>query len=281
MKPPAFEGPAAEKVKKSVKLAVILVVILVIALIMNPFVIIEAGHRGVVLNWGAVQKQVMPEGLNFLIPIYQKVIKVDVRIFKTDPGSEAVTKDMQDNKSKIAVNYHVLPEEASWVYQNLGTDYKFRIIDPKIQEIVKAVTARYTALELVSKREQVREEMKNELRTAILPYKIAVDDFSVVDFKWSPEFERSIEQKQVAEQQALTAQRILEKVKYEAEQKVVTARAEAEALRVQKENVTDNLIRLRQIEVTARAIEKWDGRLPQFSGGGPLPFIDLSRMEKK
>jgi len=281
MKEPNFSGPAAEKIKKSVKVVVSIVVVLLIFLVLNPFVIIEAGHRGVVLNWGAVQKQVMPEGLNFLIPIYQKVIKVDVRIFKTDPGSEAVTKDMQDNKSKIAVNYHVLPEEASWVYQNLGTDYKFRIIDPKIQEIVKAVTARYTALELVSKREQVREEMKNELRTAILPYKIAVDDFSVVDFKWSPEFERSIEQKQVAEQQALTAQRILEKVKYEAEQKVVTARAEAEALRVQKENVTDNLIRLRQIEVTARAIEKWDGRLPQFSGGGPLPFIDLSRLEKK
>jgi len=262
------------------KIIVGVIALLFIFLIANPFLSIPAGHRGVVLNWGAVQKEVLPEGLAFRWPVYQKVVRADVRILVTQPDCDAVTKDQQVNHTKVAVNYHIIPSEASWVYQNVGIDYKDKLVYPKIQEIVKAITARYTALELISKREQIRNEMKDHLRDALQPYKIIVDDFSVVNFKWDADFQKAIEAKQVAEQLAMKAQRDLERIKIEAEQKITQAKAEAESLRLQKENVTPNLIRLRQIEASIKAIEKWNGQLPRFSGGA-IPFIDMKSLDEK
>jgi regulator of protease activity HflC (stomatin/prohibitin superfamily) len=265
---------------KRLKVAVGVIVLLIIFFVMNPFITIPAGHRGVVLNWGAVQKEVLPEGLAFRWPIYQQVVRADVRILVTQPDCDAVTKDQQVNHTKVAVNYHVIPSEASWVFQNAGLDYKDKLVYPKIQEIVKAITARYTALELISKREQIRNEMKDHLKEALQPYKIIVDDFSVVNFKWDADFQKAIEAKQVAEQLAMKAQRDLERIKIEAEQKITQAKAEAESLRLQKENVTPYLIRLRQIEANIKAIEKWNGQLPRFAGGA-IPFIDLKSLEEK
>jgi prohibitin 2 len=262
------------------KMIVGAIILLFIFLMANPFLTIPAGHRGVVLNWGAVQKEVLPEGLAFRWPVYQQVVKADVRILVTQPDCDAVTKDQQVNHTKVAVNYHIIPSEAGWVFQNAGLDYKDKLVYPKIQEIVKAITARYTALELISKREQVRNEMKDHLKEALQPYKIIVDDFSVVNFKWDPDFQKAIEAKQVAEQLAMKAQRDLERIKIEAEQKITQAKAEAESLRLQKENVTPNLIRLRQIEANIKAIEKWNGQLPRFSGGA-IPFIDMKSLDEK
>jgi regulator of protease activity HflC (stomatin/prohibitin superfamily) len=110
-------------------------------------------------------------------------------------------------------------------------------------------------------------------------YAILVDDFSIVNFKFSQVFEQAIEAKQTAEQLALKAQRDLERIKIEADQKVASARAEAEALRLQKENVTPQLIKLRQIEASIKAIEKWDGHLPKINSGA-VPFIDVKSLEK-
>jgi regulator of protease activity HflC (stomatin/prohibitin superfamily) len=269
-------------VLKSRKLKMIsgIIVLLLMFLMGNPFLTIPAGHRGVVLNWGAVQKEVLPEGLAFRWPVYQQVVKADVRILVTQPDCDAVTKDQQVNHTKVAVNYHVIPIEAGWVYQNVGIDYKDKLVYPKIQEIVKAITARYTALELISKREQIRNEMKEHLKEALNPYKIVVDDFSVVNFKWDADFQKAIESKQVAEQLAMKAQRDLERIKIEAEQKITQAKAEAESLRLQKENVTPYLIKLRQIEASIKAIEKWNGQLPRFSGGA-IPFIDMKSLDEK
>ncbi len=266
---------------KKLKIPLGIIVLLILFLAANPFLTIPAGHRGVVLNWGAAQKEVLPEGLAFRWPIYQQVLRADVRILVTQPDCDAVTKDQQVNHTKVAVNYHVIPSEASWVYQNVGSDYKEKLVFPKIQEIVKAITARYTALELISKREQIRNEMKDHLKEALHPYKLVVDDFSVVNFKWDLEFQKAIEAKQVAEQLAMKAQRDLERIKIEAEQKITQAKAEAESLRLQKENVTPHLIKLRQIEASIKAIEKWNGQLPRFSGGGAIPFIDVKSLEEK
>jgi regulator of protease activity HflC (stomatin/prohibitin superfamily) len=122
--------------------------------------------------------------------------------------------------------------------------------------------------------------MKDHLKEALHPYKIIVDDFSVVNFKWDIEFQKAIEAKQVAEQLAMKAQRDLERIKIEAEQKITQAKAEAESLRLQKENVTPHLIKLRQIEASIKAIEKWNGQLPRFSGGA-IPFIDMKSLDEK
>lgn len=263
-----------------IKFGFILFAAFVIILMLNPFVIVGAGERGVVLNFGAVQPIVFGEGIHFRIPVIQKIVKVDVKVHKEQVDAEAASKDLQDIRSTIAVNYHILPDKANWVYQNIGTAFKERIIDPTVQEVVKAITAKYTAIELITQREKVRSEIKMLLKERLTVYNIIVDDFSIVNFKFSQQFTQAIEAKQTAEQLAMKAQRDLERIKIEAEQKVAQARAEAEALRLQKENVTPQLIRLRQIEASIKAIDKWDGHLPKINSGA-IPFIDVKSLEKE
>jgi len=264
---------------KWVKVVIIIVVILFVFMILNPFVIIDAGERGVVLNFGAVQPSVYGEGLHVRVPIMQKIYKMDVKVQKSQTDAESVSKDLQDTRSTIAVNYHILPQKANWVYQNIGTEYKERIIDPAVQEVVKAVTAKCTAVELITQREKVRSEIKDMLLQRLITYNIVVDDFSIVNFSFSQQFTQAIEAKQTAEQLALKAQRDLERIKIEAEQKITSAKAEAEALKLQKENVTPQLVKLRQIEASLKAIEKWDGHMPKVSSGA-VPFVDVKSLDQ-
>lgn len=263
---------------KLVKAAVIIVVLLVFFLLMNPFVRIGAGERGVMLNFGAVQDYVLGEGLHFRVPIMQQVIRVDVKVQKSQTDAAAASADIQETRSTIALNYHIEPERANWVYQNIGTEFKARIIDPAVQEVVKAVTAKYTAVNLITKRDQVREAIKDLLKERLIQYAIIVDDFAIIDFQFSEQFAQAIESKQTAEQLALKAQRDLERIKIEAEQKVAAAKAEAESLRLQKQNVTPDLIRLRQIEATMKAIDKWNGVMPKVTAGA-MPFVDVQSYE--
>lgn len=261
------------------KIIMILFAVFIAFLIINPFVIIGAGERGVVLNFGAVQPNVLGEGLHLRVPIMQKIIKMDVKVHKSQTDAAAASKDLQDTHSVIAVNYHILPEKANWIYQNIGLAYKERIIDPAVQEVVKAVTAKYTAIEVITQREKVRTAIKELLKERLVSYNIVVDDFSIVNFQFSAQFSQAIEAKQTAEQLAFKAQRDLERIKIEAAQKITSAKAEAEALRLQKENVTTQLVKLRQIEATLKAIEKWDGHLPKVSSGA-VPFIDVKSIDK-
>ncbi|MEW6007653.1 MAG: prohibitin family protein [bacterium] len=260
-------------------LGIILLFLLFVLPLINPLVIVDTGKRGVVLNFGAVSERVLNEGLHFRIPVMQRVIMVDVRVNKEQTNAEAASKDLQQTHSVIALNYHILPDKAWKVYQRIGTEFKERIIDPAVQEGVKAVTARYTAVELITEREKVGREIKDLLKRKLLPYDIGVDEFSIVNFQFSQQFTEAIESKQTAEQLALKAQRDLQRIKIEAEQQITQARAEAEALRLKRENITDDLIRLRQIEANLKAIEKWDGRMPQITGG-VLPFIDVKSLQR-
>ncbi|MHB8909107.1 MAG: prohibitin family protein [Syntrophales bacterium] len=267
--------------KKFWKVAAIVVAILLLFFLLgrlNPFVVIGAGERGVVLNFGAVQGEVLGEGLHLIIPIMQKVVKMDIKIHKAQTDADSVSKDLQDTKSTIAVNYHLVPDKANKVYQEIGVGFKDRIIDPAVQEVVKAITANYTAVELITQREKVRGAIKDLLRQRLLAYNIIIDDFAIVNFKFSSVFEQAIEAKQTAEQLALKAQRDLERIKIEAEQKIASAKAEAESLKLQKENVTPQLLQLRRIEASIKAIDKWDGHLPRFTGSA-IPFIDVKGLE--
>ncbi len=249
---------------------------LLLVLILNPFVVIGPGERGVVLNFGAVQKEVLGEGLHLRIPIMQKIVIMNVQVQKGEGQGDAASKDLQQVTTNVAINYHLDPNRVAYVYQTIGNFQAVgdRMILPAVSESVKAATAQYTAEELISKRQEVREKIRNLLLNRLATYGVIVDDFSIVNFAFSREFSNAIESKTTAEQLKLKAERDLERIRIESEQKMTQARAEAEALRVQKENVTENLIKLRQIEMQQRAIEKWDGKLPQVTGGA-TPFIDL------
>jgi len=259
-----------------IKYAFIAFAALILVLTLNPFVVIGAGERGVVMNFGAVQKEILNEGLHIRMPIMQKVVIMNVQVQKGEGQGDAASKDLQQVTTNVAINYHLDPLKVAHVYQTIGTFDQVgqRIILPAVSESVKAATAQYTAEELISKRQEVREKIRQLLLVRLAVYGVIVDDFSIVNFAFSREFSNAIESKTTAEQLKLKAERDLERIRIEADQKILQAQAEAESLRLQKENVTENLIKLRQIEMQQRAIEKWDGKLPQVTGAA-TPFIDL------
>jgi regulator of protease activity HflC (stomatin/prohibitin superfamily) len=255
--------------------------ILLVFLFFRPWVQVGAGERGVVLNFGAVQDTVLNEGLHFRVPIQQKVAIMDVKVQKAVTDAASASSDLQDVTSSVALNYHVVPDKANVVYQTLGVEFKERIIDPAIQEVTKAVSARYTAEELITKRAAVSEAMRENLAERLIPHNIAVDAVSIVAFSFSKIFTEAIESKQTAEQLALKAKRDLDRIRIEAEQKITAAKAEAESLRLQRANISADLIELRKIEANLKAIDKWNGILPQVTGGGAVPFIGIGEIQKR
>lgn len=260
-----------------VKLVVGLVigfVAFIVLLIINPFVTVSAGERGVVLNWGAVSGEVLNEGIHWVTPIKQSVQKLDVRVQKEQAGVGAASKDLQTVTAEVALNYHLQEDKVNLIWQKIGKDYKERVIDPAIQEAVKAVTAKFTAEELITKREQVKEETKLALRARLAEDFITVDELSIVNFEFSNSFNDAIEAKVTAEQNALASKNQLEQVKYEAEQRIVQARGEAEAIKIQAQAIQNQggaeYVRL-------KAIEKWNGNLPTYTLGNSVPFINITQ----
>jgi regulator of protease activity HflC (stomatin/prohibitin superfamily) len=266
---------------RQLRTIIIVAVLLVVLFGFRPWVQIGAGERGVVQNFGAVQEVVLGEGLHFKIPVVQTVIIMDVKIQKVTTDAPSSSSDLQDVDLSVALNYHIIPEKANLVYQTIGTQYKERIIDPTIQEVMKAVSARYTAEELITKRPAVSVEMKEALTQRLIASNISVDAFSIINFSFSATFTEAIEAKQTAEQNALKAKRDLDRIKVEAEQTIAAATAEAEALRLQKMNISPDLIELRKIEANLKAIEKWNGILPQVTGAGALPFVGVGDVIKE
>lgn len=235
-----------------------------------------AGFRGVLTTFGNPSGNVYGEGIHFLIPIAQSMHKVAVSIQKGEGDGDAASKDLQVVHTKIAINYHVRPDAVVSVFRDLGNEPADRIIIPAVQEAVKSVTARFTAEELITKRSQVRDEIILSLQDRMTRHGLVVDEFSIVNFNFSKPFSEAIEAKTTAEQNSLKAERDLQRVEVEAKQTVSKARAEADSLALQRQQVTPELLRLREIENQAKAIEKWDGHLPTTTGGY-IPFINVKQ----
>jgi len=247
-----------------------MVVLAVVAL--NSFKVVGPGERGVIFSQVSGIKDVqLGEGLHFKMPIVEDIFTVDIKVQKSQTDASAASKDLQNVASTVAINFHVDPDRAHKVYQEIGTSYKERVIDPAVQEAIKAVTARFTAEELVTRRPEVKDQVKIALAERLAPFNILVDEFSIVDFQFSAEFNHAIEAKQSAEQSALKARRDLDRIKIEAEQRITQATAEAEAMRLQQQTITPMLLQL-------RALEKWDGKLPTVSSGA-VPFVNLDNFK--
>lgn len=246
----------------------------VVLVALAPFGTVPAGHRGVMTTFGSPGEQVLSEGIHFRIPLAQRLNLVNVSIQKGEGDGDAASRDLQTVHTRVALNYHVRPDAAVSVFRDLGNEPGTRIIIPATQEAVKAVTARFTAEELVAKRTDVRDQIVTQLRERLGRHGILVDEFSIVNFNFSRSFNEAIEAKTTAEQLKLKAERDLQRIEVEAKQRVAQARAEAESLAVQRQQVTPELIRLREMENQRMAIEKWDGKLPNVAGGA-VPFINV------
>jgi regulator of protease activity HflC (stomatin/prohibitin superfamily) len=261
--------PFLEKGPKSI--AMIIVLILGVVLVASSFGVVGAGERGVVFSkFGGVQDKVLDEGIRFKIPFVEDIINVDVKVQKSQTDATAASKDLQTVSSTIALNYHIDPGQVNTVYQELGLFFKERMIDPAVQESVKAVTALFTAEELITRRSEVSAKIQENMTTRLLDFNIIVDGFNIIDFSFSRGFNAAIEAKQEAEQSALKAKRDLDRIKIEAEQLVTRAKAEAESQRLQRATISPIILQL-------RAIEKWDGHFPQVIGGA-MPFIDVGTL---
>jgi len=234
--------------------------------------IVGAGEVGVVTTLGKVSQTTLDSGYHFINPI-SWVSKIDVRIQKEEADASAASKDLQTVNAKVALNYHILPSKARDLFLEVRKDYKVRLIQPALQEAVKAATATFTAEELITKRPEVSQQVKLRLMERLESRGIIVDEFSILNFDFSPSFNQAIEAKVTAEQNALAAKNKLEQVKYEAQQQIEQAKGKAEAIAVEAAALQQN-----QQIVSLRAIEKWSGDLPQYVGAGaPIPFLDIQK----
>lgn len=234
-------------------------------------VTIPAGHRGVQIDFGAVQETILDEGLHFVVPIMTKVEKMSVQIQKNEIKTSASSKDLQTVHSSVVINWHLPTKDLNKLFQEIGTIRRLvtTILEPAVDEVFKAITAKYSAEEILTLRGELKETVDQSLRDRLEKYRIVVRDVSLVDIDFSREFNKAIESKQIAEQDAKKARYVADQALEEAEAEINTARGKAEAQRLINKTI-DKKILLQQ------AIQKWDGRFPEIMvDEGMVPFINI------
>lgn len=262
---------------KLISFGVGIFVLLVLVLLLSPFVIIGAGERGVVMNLGKVQDVILGEGIHWQTPIVQSVKHISVRTTNVNVETSAYSRDTQVVDTKIVLNYHPNPASVNKLYQEIGSDYEEQVIVPKIHATFKDIIAQYTAQELLDKRPEVTEKVRVALNEELMTRYLTVDSFDVTDFSFSEEFEKAVEAKQVAVQQALKAENDLKRVEQEAKQKVEQAKADAEAIRIQAQAINSQG---GADYVALQSIQKWNGKgcTTNCFGAGtqmPVPFFNV------
>ena len=245
--------------------------------------IVDAGHRGVLLHWNAVDLTVPPlgEGLHFVTPFADSVVQMEIRTLKYVKSTTSASKDLQTVSTTVTVNYHPAPESVHRLYQSVGLDYENRIIQPAVEEVVKQVTANYNAEELITKRPDVKSDIEREITDRLNTFNIITEVISITDFQFSSLFAAAIEAKVEAEQKALKAENDLIRIEVEARQieqqaqgeasaNIAKANGEAEAIRIINEALSQNPNYLEWLKT-----QSWDGKLPLVVGDGGTPFITI------
>ena len=276
-KAPRFPG-GTNKIKIAAAVVTIIVIIVILA---ESIVIVEAGHRRVVLYLGAVENRVLGEGVHFIAPFIEQVVPMEVRTQKFQAEASAASNDLQEVQTVIALNYRIDPTEANKIYQTLGVNYGDRVISPTIQESVKASVAKFNAEELITKRETAKSVIANAIRSTLAANDIQTQNVFITDFKFSEAFATQIEQKVVAFQKYLTELNNLRSVSVVANQSVAQAegQARATAARAGGESQAIKIItsQLRESPeyLQWQAISKWNGQMPYALGSSGFPFFQL------
>lgn len=246
----------------------ILIAVGALILLLQTLYIVPAGNVGVVTQFGAINRVVQP-GLNIKIPFIEGVHRMSVQTQKDEIEASSASLNLQTVTAIIAVNYHLDGQYASTVFQTIGKNYQQIVVAPAIQNAFKSATAKYTAENLIKMREQVRVDAENELQKQLEPYHIIVENFNIINFDFSAEYNASIEAKQVMEQNVQTAKLELEKAKISAEQRVVEAQAQADAQKALKDTGALTTEYLQYLFLT-----KWNGVLPEVMSGA-TPVFDI------
>lgn len=241
---------------------------LIVVVVWSAFVTVGPGERGVLMTFGAVRHGVLTPGLHMKIPLVQTVKLMNVQIQKSETAETAASRDLQNVTTKVAVNWSITPSDAEWVYERLGDESQLtdKVIAPIVSNAVKAVAARYDAEQLVEKRDVVRDQIQQQIVAALTHYKVQVQGVNITNFSFSQDYAKAIEQKQVAQQRAQQAEYDLARIKVQAQQEIAQAQGQAQAQKLLQSTLTPEIIRL-------KAVDKWNGVLPQVTGGGAIPFI--------
>ena len=279
--------------KKIIIAVVVIFVVLLLAL--NSTVTIQSGTVGVVSVLGAVRDNTLGAGFHLKAPFVTMVTKVDVQTQKTEVSTAAASRDLQTVAVVAAINYHVDSQGAAQLFKEVGMTYESKIIAPAIQESIKSVIARFSAEELITKRQTVSVGIKDELADKVIGRGIIVDDFNIINFDFSAEFNNAVEAKQTAQQDALKAEQELARITIEAQQQVEQAKAQADATRARAdaeayaikvqaeaeaysiEVIQKQLAQSPESIIEYRKVEKWDGKLPTVSGGATA-FVDVGSL---
>ncbi len=266
----------------SYKIFIISMVLLaLLSVILSSAGIVEAGQRGVLLRFGAVTGTIKDEGLYFKIPFAEKVVLMSTQIQKYSALASASSKDLQVVTTEVTVNFQLDPKKVGEIYRNMRQDYEHNVIQPFVQEAVKSTAANFDAEQLITQRPKVKADLQNLLTKRLAVLGIDVIEVSITDFRFTQVFQDSIEAKVKAVQQALEAENALRRVEFEAQQAIVKATAEAKGLELQKAQISDQLLQLRQIEVQRIAVEKWNGQMPTVvTGGAPVPMLDVFQPQR-
>ncbi len=261
----------------------IIVLIMIGVMVSASVKIVDAGHRGVLLHWNAVDLSSSPldEGLHFVVPFQDDVVNIEVRTLKYANDARSASKDLQTVETTVTVNYHPDKEGVHRLYKNLGLDYENRVIQPAIEETVKQVTANYNAEELITKRPLVKADIESSIRERLNQFDVVTEVISITDFEFSSLFASAIESKVEAEQKALKAENDLRRIEVEARQReanaigvananIAEAKGEAEAISIINDALSTNPNYLEWLKTQA-----WDGKLPLVVGEGGTPFIQI------
>ena len=231
---------------------------------------VKSGYSGVVSKFGNVQSEVLESGIHMVNPITTKVIQMNNQIQRTDVDITGASKDLQTITGSISVNYNLTADYSSEMYKTIGKNFDEIIVRPAVQETTKSIISKYTAEELVTKRSDVSVQMQQALEDKISTYGLVIKEFNIINLDFTEEFNKAIEAKQTAQQNALKAQQDLERIKVEAEQKITQARADAEEYKLKSQELTDEMIKI-------KFIEKWDGHMPTVVSDG-TNVMDVSKM---
>ncbi len=269
----AYASVNREPVRKSL-LVPAGVLPLVLWFVFESFTVVTAGHVGVQVTLGEVNQRALTEGVHFVNPI-STVRNVDVRLQRAElKGATAGTKDLQQVHTNIVVQFRLAPDKVPTIYKEYGLNVDDKVLGPGINEAFKAVTAKYTSEELITKRDQVSLDITQHIKDKVAPFDITINGVSLVDFGFSPDYQKAIEQKVIATQQKQKAEQDLERIKVEAASRIAQAEGEAKAIAIQAQAIQSNG---GAQYVQLQAIEKWDGKLPNVMGAGPTPFINVGK----
>jgi regulator of protease activity HflC (stomatin/prohibitin superfamily) len=260
------------------------IILIIIGVVVSASIqIVDAGYRGVLLHWNAVDLTIPPldEGLHFVIPFQDSVVPMEVRTLKFVKDTSSASRDLQTVSTEVTVNYRPSANSVHTLYKEVGLQYEDRIIQPAVEEVVKQVTARYNAEELITKRPQVKADIEQEITTRLNVYNINTDVISITDFQFSPLFAQAIESKVEAEQKALKAENDLIRIEVEARQlaaqaeglaaaNIAEANGEAQAIKIINQALAENPNYLEWLKT-----QEWDGKLPLVVGEGGTPFIQI------